>query len=174
VDAAALLQVVGADVSRAGVEWLAGLTKAQAEDWLDWLEAHGYPPAQLCYQEGQGFAVRCPGFRVSRDENGDIRFIKKLKAGTEPDTQNADPQEPDAQNADPQVVAERGLRSSLLCGPETLFLTNPPGDDLNGLWDGVLSVLVVLAVVAVVTLGLVAVPFMVLWRLLTRPYHGRR
>jgi CheY-like chemotaxis protein len=164
VDAAALLQVVRADVSRAGADWLAGLTKAQAEDWLDWLEANGYPPAHLAYQEGQGFAVRCPGFRVSRDENGDIRFIKKLKAGTEPDTQNADP----------QAVAERGLRSSLLCGPETLFLTNPPGDDLNGLWDGVLSVLVVLAVVAVVTLGLVGLPFLVLWRLLTRPYHGRR
>ena len=52
--------------------------------------------------------------------------------------------------------------------------TNPPGDGLNGLWDGVLSVLLVLAVVAVVTLGLVGVPFMILWRLLTRPYHGRR
>ena len=74
VDAAALLQVVRADVSRAGAQWLAGLSKAQAEGWLDWFEAHGYPPAHLAYQEGQGFAVRCPGFRVSRDENGAIRF----------------------------------------------------------------------------------------------------
>jgi CheY-like chemotaxis protein len=157
VDAAALLQGVGADVSRAGAEWLAGLTKAQAEDWLDWLEANGYPPAHLSYQEGQGFAVRCPGYRVSRDENGDIRFIKKLKAGTEPDMQNADT----------QAVTERGLRSSLLCGPETLFRTNPPSDDLNGLWDGVLSVLVVLAVVAVVIAACVVFPFVGLWRLVT-------
>jgi CheY-like chemotaxis protein len=78
VDAAALLQVVRADVSRAGADWLAGLTKAQAEDWLDWLAAHGYPPAHLSYREGQGFAVRCPGFRVSRDEHGNIRFVQKL------------------------------------------------------------------------------------------------
>jgi CheY-like chemotaxis protein len=77
VDPAALLEVVRADVSRAGEEWLTGLTKAQAEDWLDWFIAHGYPPAHLSYQEGQGFAVRCPGFRVSRDENGDIRFVQK-------------------------------------------------------------------------------------------------
>jgi CheY-like chemotaxis protein len=77
VDAGALLQVVRADVSQARAEWLARLTKTQAEDWLDWLEAHGYPAAHLSYQEGQGFAVRCPGFLVSRDENGNIRFVQK-------------------------------------------------------------------------------------------------
>jgi hypothetical protein len=35
-----------------------GLTKAEAEQLLDWLEANGHGPAQVSYQDGQGFTVR--------------------------------------------------------------------------------------------------------------------
>jgi hypothetical protein len=34
-----------------------GLTKTEAEELLDWLEAHG-KTGQVSYQEGQGFSVR--------------------------------------------------------------------------------------------------------------------
>jgi len=34
------------------------LTKAQAEDVLDWLEANGRSPAHLSHVAGQGFLVR--------------------------------------------------------------------------------------------------------------------
>ena len=47
---------------------------------------------------------------------------------------------------------------------------NPPGDGLNGLWDGVLSVLLALAVVAAIILGVVVLPFVAFWWLLTRPF----
>jgi hypothetical protein len=35
-----------------------GLTKIEAEDLLDWLEANGHGPAQVSYQESAGFTVR--------------------------------------------------------------------------------------------------------------------
>jgi hypothetical protein len=35
-----------------------GLTKTQAEDLLDCLEAHGIHNCKIAYQEGQGFSVR--------------------------------------------------------------------------------------------------------------------
>ena len=35
-----------------------GLTKIQAEDLLDCLEAHGIQNCKIAYQEGQGFSVR--------------------------------------------------------------------------------------------------------------------
>lgn len=38
------------------VAW--GLTKIEAEDLLDRLEAAGYEPCQLSYLDGQGFSVR--------------------------------------------------------------------------------------------------------------------
>jgi CheY-like chemotaxis protein len=37
---------------------VAGLTKVQAEDLLDWLDNNGYPPAEIRYVEGAGFEVR--------------------------------------------------------------------------------------------------------------------
>jgi hypothetical protein len=37
----------------------AGLTKTEAEDLLDWLEANGYPLGELDYIPGKGFTVRC-------------------------------------------------------------------------------------------------------------------
>jgi hypothetical protein len=35
-----------------------GLTKSQAEELLDCLEAHGIQNCKIAYQEGQGFSVR--------------------------------------------------------------------------------------------------------------------
>ena len=35
-----------------------GLTKTEAEDLLDWLEAHGIQDRQVSYQPGKGFFVR--------------------------------------------------------------------------------------------------------------------
>jgi hypothetical protein len=35
-----------------------GLTERQAENLLDWLEAHGLAPREVSYGEGQGFTVR--------------------------------------------------------------------------------------------------------------------
>ena len=43
--------------------WVTGLTRAEAEDLLDWLEANGYPPAELSFTDGVGFAVHSPGFQ---------------------------------------------------------------------------------------------------------------
>jgi hypothetical protein len=36
---------------------LTGLTKSQAEDLLDWLEANGYQDFRLSYTPGEGFSV---------------------------------------------------------------------------------------------------------------------
>ena len=36
---------------------VAGLTKSQAEDLLDWLEANGYRDCHVAYTPGKGFAV---------------------------------------------------------------------------------------------------------------------
>jgi DNA-binding response OmpR family regulator len=37
---------------------VSALTKAQAEDLLDWLDNNGYPPAAIRYVEGSGYEVR--------------------------------------------------------------------------------------------------------------------
>lgn len=55
-------------------EWVVGLTKPQAEDMLDWLEANGYPAGEVICRE-DGFAVRCPGFRAYRDKGGAIGLV---------------------------------------------------------------------------------------------------
>jgi hypothetical protein len=34
-----------------------GLTKSEAEDLLDWLQANGYPEYHLSYSAGKGFTV---------------------------------------------------------------------------------------------------------------------
>ena len=44
-----------------------GLTKSQAEDLLDWLEANGYRDYQLVYTAGKGFTV---SFSNSRETSG--------------------------------------------------------------------------------------------------------
>ncbi len=68
VDPAALLEAIRPQ-SPAGTEWADGLTKAEAERLLDWLEAQGVA-GELTVEDGQRFAVRCPGFRVERDARG--------------------------------------------------------------------------------------------------------
>jgi CheY-like chemotaxis protein len=75
VDAAALLHVVHHDL-RDPAERVRGLTKTEAEELLDWLEAHGAAGA-LDYEEGQGFAVRCPGFRVEKDASGRLQLSRR-------------------------------------------------------------------------------------------------
>jgi CheY-like chemotaxis protein len=68
VDPAAVLQAVRGPIDPSTTGWVTGLTHAEAEDLLDWLEANGYPPAKLSFTEGMGFAVRCPGLeRAGRD-----------------------------------------------------------------------------------------------------------
>ena len=62
VEPAAVLQAVRGPAEPPSTGWITGLTHAEAEDLLDWLEANGYPPAELSYTDGVGFAVRCPGF----------------------------------------------------------------------------------------------------------------
>jgi hypothetical protein len=37
--------------------WAAGLTKAEAEDLLDWLERHGHRDCQVSHVAGEGFTV---------------------------------------------------------------------------------------------------------------------
>lgn len=75
VDAAALLRLVRRQVDmNRPEEWVEGLSRDQAEDILDWLEANGYPPGELDVRE-EAFAVRCAGFRAYRDEDGGIRFV---------------------------------------------------------------------------------------------------
>ena len=47
-----------ADDTPARDTWIGGLTKTQAEELLDWLEAHGCPHATLSLDGDNGFAVR--------------------------------------------------------------------------------------------------------------------
>jgi DNA-binding response OmpR family regulator len=69
IDATTFLEVVRQQVRRTA-EWARGLTKAEAEELLDWLEAHGV--AGELALEAPGFAVRCPGFRAGRDASGRV------------------------------------------------------------------------------------------------------
>jgi anti-anti-sigma factor len=69
VDPAALLEVLRPRTGDTG-EWAHGLTKAEAEGLLDWLEAQG-ATGELAV-EGVGFAVRCPGFQVGREVGGRV------------------------------------------------------------------------------------------------------
>jgi CheY-like chemotaxis protein len=70
VDVPALLQVIDQEL-RCRAEWVCGLTKVEAEDLLDWLEVRG-TAGELEYEEGRGFAVRCPGFRAEREVSGRV------------------------------------------------------------------------------------------------------
>jgi CheY-like chemotaxis protein len=67
INATTLLEVVRRQMSRA-TEWVRGLTKAESEELLDWLEAQGV--AGELALAGQGFAVRCPGLFARRDASG--------------------------------------------------------------------------------------------------------
>ncbi len=39
--------------------WLTGMTKAEAEELLDYMEAFGRPALGVAWSEDEGFAVRC-------------------------------------------------------------------------------------------------------------------
>jgi CheY-like chemotaxis protein len=75
VDASALLRVVRQDLG-SPLEWAHGLSKADADDLVDWLENHGVQGQVHC-EEGQGFAVRCPGFQVEKDLGAQVLRIRR-------------------------------------------------------------------------------------------------
>jgi hypothetical protein len=45
------------ETGRARTVWGPGLTKTQAEDLLDWLEAHGCQDCEVVYEEASGFTI---------------------------------------------------------------------------------------------------------------------
>ena len=57
------------------MEWARGLNKTEAEDLLDWLEQQG-SHGQLEIEPDQSFAVRCLGFHVDRDANGQLMVYR--------------------------------------------------------------------------------------------------
>lgn len=59
LDAEALLNLVRAQVNPSE-RVVSGLTKAEAEDVLDWLEAHGKTGARVRFQTGKGYSVTYP------------------------------------------------------------------------------------------------------------------
>ena len=68
-----------------------GLTKAEAEELLDWLEANGYSHRELGYENGQGFVVRWQARPAGGwgPERGSLlqalrRAVAKLLPGGEP------------------------------------------------------------------------------------------
>jgi len=80
VDVDTLLQLVHQQVHPTAPEWLSGLTKAETENLLDWLETNGCSDVEVDYQPDHGFAVRCPwpsGFTVSKDEGGQVHFTRR-------------------------------------------------------------------------------------------------
>jgi CheY-like chemotaxis protein len=77
VDAARLMEVVRAQPVPAQVSSASDLTKAEAEELLGWLEAHGCSWLEVCVREGR-FAVRCvcpPGLRLVQDARGKVRLV---------------------------------------------------------------------------------------------------
>ena len=60
VDIAVLLGVVRGQQARSPVEWVTGLTKAKAEELLDWLEANGVSGELLLQEDGFTVQFRRP------------------------------------------------------------------------------------------------------------------
>jgi CheY-like chemotaxis protein len=74
VDPAELLEAVRVP---AGPPLISGLTLAQAEELLDWLQNHGCTELDVAIEE-QGvsvYGVCPPGARLSRDNSGAVRFL---------------------------------------------------------------------------------------------------
>jgi hypothetical protein len=46
------------DPGAATQEWVVGLTRTEAEELLDWLEANGLAALEVAFDEPSGFAVR--------------------------------------------------------------------------------------------------------------------
>jgi CheY-like chemotaxis protein len=81
VDEGDLIQVVGrpGEQGNPPATVISGLTKAQAEDVLDWLENHGCTGLAVTAEE-DGFAVRClcpPGLRLVPHEGGGVRLLRQ-------------------------------------------------------------------------------------------------
>lgn len=57
---------------------VSGLSKKEAEDLLDYLEAAGYGPAQLSYIEGEGFRIRLP-FGTKGISNSKQKIPERIK-----------------------------------------------------------------------------------------------
>ena len=81
VDGASILEIVGSEVKREDevkVAVVSGLTKAQAEEVLDWLENHGCTGLAVKAEE-DGIAVRCvcpPSFCLDQEEDGGLRLVR--------------------------------------------------------------------------------------------------
>ncbi|HEY7311387.1 MAG TPA: response regulator [Gemmataceae bacterium] len=81
VDGDKLLEIVGPEMKRQDevkAAVLSGLTKAQAEGVLVWLENHGCTGLMVT-TEPSGFAARCvcpPGFRLDQEEDGCLRLVR--------------------------------------------------------------------------------------------------
>jgi CheY-like chemotaxis protein len=81
VDEHRLLKIVGSEVKReeeVKAAVVSGLTKAQAEEVLDWLEDHGCT-GLVVTTEPAGFVLRCvcpPGFRLDQEEDGSLRLVR--------------------------------------------------------------------------------------------------
>jgi len=58
------------------LEWARGLSMREAENLLDWLERQG-TAGQIRMEANQTFAVRCPGFRATRDATGDLTIVRE-------------------------------------------------------------------------------------------------
>ena len=74
LDIRAVLEVVRRQVERDGAEELQGLTKAEAETLLDWLEACGSTPPEVSVDGKQGlFTIRWPSLPDRAPSAGDAR-----------------------------------------------------------------------------------------------------
>jgi CheY-like chemotaxis protein len=80
-DPAAILQAVGGPAVPVGAGCRRGLTKAAAEELLDWLEAHGYPPADVSLDEQGGFTVRLAEPPVSEGGAGPTESARSPLGG---------------------------------------------------------------------------------------------
>jgi CheY-like chemotaxis protein len=82
VEASDLLQVLGRPGGQGGdpsATVISGLTKAQAEDLLDWLENHGCTGLAVTWEK-DGFAVRCicpPGLHLVQQGDGSVRLVRQ-------------------------------------------------------------------------------------------------
>jgi len=78
IDVPALMQVIHQELKHT-TDWVHGLTKTEAEELLDWLETHGTAGELGLGDEGESFAVRCPGFRVEGDAREQILLASILR-----------------------------------------------------------------------------------------------
>jgi DNA-binding response OmpR family regulator len=56
-----------------------GLSKAEAEDLLDWLENNGFPPAETAHVDGRGFVVRWRARPANSNHSGRGSLLQALR-----------------------------------------------------------------------------------------------